>query len=119
VPQNELPEPVQPFTARDDRGEVVARQLSRLAREARVAVWEEQLRLADAAGIEQQLAGGGIARRVLRPDADVEVAHRNPGGPATPAGLDELALERQQTPEGGDCLRRGVFLEPCREAKVA
>src|SRR4029453_1565052 len=85
-----------------DRGEVIARQLTRLAREARLAVRGEDLRLADAARVNQQLAGAGVARRVLEADAEVELAERYPRCLARPASLDQLRVERQQAAECGD-----------------
>ena len=57
---------------------------------AQCAVREEQLRLADAARVEQQLARGRVARRVLRPDAELEVAERDPVRLAAPAAVDDL-----------------------------
>jgi len=56
---------------------VVARELSGLAREAGLAVGEEDLGLADAAGVEEDLARPGVARRILEADAEVEVAERD------------------------------------------
>src|SRR2546423_3040868 len=93
-PQHDLTEILQAFAALHDRREVVPGQLAGLAREAGRAVGKEQLGLAHAAGIEQELARRGIARRVLRSDPHVELAERDPGGLAAPARLDELALER-------------------------
>src|SRR5690348_11502988 len=119
VPQHELAELLQPLAALDDRREMIAGELTRLAREAGVAVREEQLGLADAAGVQQQLAGGRVAGRVLGPDAYVEVAHRDPRGLPAPARLDDLRVERQQLPECRDRLRCGVVLEPCGETEVA
>jgi len=67
VPEHELAELLQSLAALDDRGEVIAGELPGLACEAGGAVGKEQLCLADAAGVQQELAGRGIARRVLRP----------------------------------------------------
>ena len=103
-----------------DRGEVVAGELAHLAREAGRPVWEEDLDLREAAGIEEELARRGIAVRVLRADAKVELeAHGHPGGLAAPARLHELAAQRQQGAERGDRLRRGALLEARREAEAA
>src|SRR5206468_12152204 len=50
----------------DDGGEVVPGESAGLAREGAVAVREEELGLAYAARVEQELAGGGVCGRVLR-----------------------------------------------------
>ena len=89
------------FAALDDCREVVARQLTELAGEHRRAVGEQDLRLAVAAGVKQNLAGGRVTRRVLKADAELEVAERNPRRLTAPARLDQLALERQDALEGG------------------
>jgi len=57
---------------------VVARELARLARERARSVRQEQFRLADGAGIDEEFARRRIARGVLRPDADVVLAERDP-----------------------------------------
>src|SRR5919198_4363726 len=119
VPEHALAELLQALAALDDRREVVAGELSGLAREARVPVREQQLGLADAAGIQQQLAGRGVARRVLGADADVEVSEWDPSRLPAPARLDDLAVERQQAAERGDRLRRGFLLQPRGEVEVA
>ena len=103
-PEHEPADLLEGLSAVDDRREVVARQLAGLASEAGLAVGKEDLRLADAAGVDQQLAKAGIARRVLETDAEVELAERDPGSLARPASLDQLRVERQQPPE-----RRNVF----------
>src|SRR2546429_356917 len=76
--RGELPPPL------DDRQEVVPCQRPRLAREARLAVREEDLGLADAARIEEDLAGARVARGVLEADAEVELAEGNPRRLAAP-----------------------------------
>src|SRR5262249_2085936 len=119
VPENELAQFLQALAALDDRREVVAGELPGLTGEARVAVGEEQLGLADAARVEHELPGGWVARGVLRPDADVEVAHRDPRGLTAPARLDDLRVEREQAAERRHRLRPRLLLEPRREAEVA
>ena len=99
------------IAAFDNGGEVVACELARLAREAGLAVREEDLRLADAARVDQELTWPGIARRVLEPDPEIEVAERDPGSLTRPARLDQLRVEREQPAEGGDRLRRSLLLE--------
>jgi hypothetical protein len=63
----------------DDGEEVVASQLAGLAREVRAPVWDQDFCLADSARVQKDLAGTGIARRVLEWHADLEIAQRNPG----------------------------------------
>src|SRR5207248_10547002 len=87
-----------------------------LARELCRPVGEEKLHLADAAGVEQQLARRRVRGCVLRPDSDIELPKRDPAGLAAPARMDQLALERQQPPKGRDRLRRCTLLEPRLEA---
>src|SRR5438876_6541873 len=119
LPEEAPPERSQVLAALDDRREMVARERSRLAREADVPVREQELRLADAAGVEDDLARIRVARGVLRCDPEIEVAHRNPAALAAPAHVDDPRLERQQRPEGGDGLRRVRFLEARDEIEAA
>ena len=98
---------------------MVPRERAGLAREGDVAVRDEELRLADAAGEEDQLARARIARRVLRPDPDVELAHRDPAALAAPAHVDDLRLQRQHLSEGRDRRRRGLLLEARCEVEAA
>ena len=83
-----------------------------------VAVREKQLRLAHAAGIEQQLARRGVGRRVLRADAQLSVTPRDPGRLAAPANVDHPLLERQDRPERGDRERRVGLLEAGAEGEA-
>src|SRR5207302_914413 len=78
VPQRELAEPRQLLRAFDDRREVVRPQLTGLRREVAVAVRHQQLGLALPARVEGELAGVRVRRRVLRADAEVAVAPRDP-----------------------------------------
>src|SRR2546428_4320816 len=90
LPQRQLAELRQLLPAFHEGREVVRGELARLAREVAVAVREEQLRLADAAGIERELTRMWIARRVLRADPEVAVAPRDPVRLAAPAAMDDL-----------------------------
>ena len=111
LPEHAPAELAQLLVALDDRGEVVARERARLARERDVAVREQQLGLADAAGEDDQLARARVARRVLGAEPEVEVAPRDPAALAAPADVDDPRLERQQRAERRDRLRRGLLLE--------
>src|SRR5687768_2829404 len=119
VPEHPSAQLTQVLVAGDDRGEVIPRECTRLARERDVAVREQELGLADATGVEDQLAGTRVARGVLRPDAHVEVAHRDPPALARPAHVDDLRVERQHLAEGRDGLGRRVILEAGREGEAA
>src|SRR3954453_9509580 len=97
---------------------MVAGEEPGLARERGRAVGEQDLRLADPARIEEQLAGRRVARRVLGPEGDVAAAERDPARFAAPARVDDPALQRQQAPERGHRRRRELLLELRDEAVV-
>src|SRR4051812_34794076 len=115
LPQRLLAEGAQVLGALDDGEEVVAGELADDAREQAAAVREEDLGLAEAAGVEQDLAGRRVARVVLEPDPDVELPERDPGRLAAPAHVDDLLRERQELRERGARLRRALLLEARRE----
>src|SRR5262249_54636321 len=118
LPEHERAELAELLAAADDRRKVVAGQHAGLARELGRPVREQDLRLADAAGIEEQLARCGVRGCVLGADADGELAEGDPAGLTAPAGVDQLALERQEPPEGRDRPRRGAFLESRLEPRA-
>src|SRR5437667_315575 len=89
-----------------------------LAREGAVAVREEELRLAHAARVEEELAGRGVRGRVLGADADVELAEGNPRRLAAPARVDDATVEREEPAERGDGLGREVLLETGCEGQI-
>src|SRR5919112_3615921 len=95
----------------DDGEEMIAGELARLAGEANRAIGEEDLGLAHAARIEDQLPGGGEARGVLVADAEVEVSKRHPHGGAAPAHVHDLPHERKRAHERRAGLRGGRGLE--------
>src|SRR5262249_43764993 len=64
------------------------------------------------------LAGTRVARRILRREPEIEVAHRNPAALAAPAHMDDLRVEREQTAERLHGLRR-VVLEARDELEPA
>jgi len=61
-----------------DRGEVVARELACLARESRRSVRKQDLGLAEAARVQEKLAGRRVAGVVLVADVQGEVAEGDP-----------------------------------------
>src|SRR5262249_60460363 len=102
LPEELLPQVAQVLVAAHDRGEVVPGELSRLRREVDVAVREQDLRLADAARMEDDLARMRVAGRVLGAEPEIEVAERDPARLAAPAHVDDARLEREQPAERRD-----------------
>src|SRR3954447_21223239 len=84
-----------------DGQEMVPGELADDAREAGSPVREQDLRLAEAARVEQDLARCGVARVVLERQVGLEVAERDPGRLAAPADVEDLVAERQHRLEGG------------------
>ena len=56
----------------DDGQEVIASQLSDLAAEAHAAIGKQDLGLANAAGVEEELTRDGVARRILVAKAEIK-----------------------------------------------
>src|SRR5437879_929433 len=83
------------------------------------AVGQQNLGFADAAGIQDDLAGRGIAGVVLVGDAEIEIAERHPDSLAAPAYMDGLALERHRLAKGRAGLGRQLFLKTGLEREVA
>src|SRR5215510_9065982 len=98
---------------------MVAGELAHLAREMHAAIGEQDLGLADAAGIKDDLARRRIARMVLVGDAEIEIAQRHPDTLAAPAHMDRLALERHRLAERGHRPRRQLLLEAGVEHELA
>src|SRR5262249_51182864 len=119
VPEHLSTEVAEVLLPLDDRREVVARERAGLARERDVAVRHQELRLADAAWEDDQLAGARVARRVLGAEAEVQTAPRDPAALAAPAHVDDPRLERQQRAERGDGLRRVLLLEARDELEAS
>ena len=95
---------------------MVPGELACLAREHRRAERKQDLGLAQAAWVQQELARRWIAGLVLVAELEVEVAERDPACLAAPAGLDELGLERQHRAEPGAGFRRPLCLQAGRKA---
>src|SRR5207249_11229389 len=89
LPERQAAELGEVLGALDNRGEMVAGQRPCLRPESAVAVRKEQLRLRDAAGVAEELTGGGVAGGVLRADPEFSVAPRNPVRLAAPAAVDD------------------------------
>src|SRR4051812_24833811 len=112
LPEGHLAQRAQVLVALDHREEVVPGQLADDAREQAAAVGQEDLGLAEAAGVEEDLARRRVARVVLEADAELELAERDPRRLAAPAHVDDLLRVRQQLRERGAGLRRALLLEP-------
>src|SRR4029079_7412543 len=110
LPQRELPEVTQVLVAGGHGEDVVAGELAGHAGEAAVPVREQDLGLAHAAGVDQDLARRRVARGVLGPDAEIEVAERDPGRLAAPPHVDHTVPEGEAPAERLDRLRRAVPL---------
>ena len=85
---------------------MVAGKLSDLARESHPAIGEQDLGLADAAGIEDEFARCGEACVVLVAEAEIEIAERDPAALAAPADMDDALLVGEERLELGAGLRR-------------
>ena len=85
VPKGQPAQLGQVLGSRDDRQEVVAGELPELAGETDAAIGEQDLGLADATGVKEELTGCRVARRVLVAEAEVQVAERNPARLAAPS----------------------------------
>src|SRR5258707_13078438 len=111
LPQHQVAQLLQVFVAFDDGREVVAGELPHPAREQRRAVRKEDLGLAHAPGIEEQVARRRVAGVVLVTDVEVELAKRDPGRLPAPARLDDLRVQWQHRLELGAALWRELGLE--------
>src|SRR5260370_23684483 len=98
---------------------MIAGKLSHLARKMHAAIGQQNFGFADAAGIEDDLAGRGIAGVVLVTDAKIESSERHPDPLAAPAHMDGLALERHGFTKGRAGLGRQLLLEAGLEREVA
>src|ERR1700731_3405018 len=98
---------------------MIARELAHLAGETHAAIGQQDFRFADAAGIENDLAGRRIAGVVLVRDTEIEIAERHPYPLAAPADMDSLAFERHCLAERRAGLRSQLFLETRLEREVA
>jgi hypothetical protein len=93
-PKRHLAELGQILQPRCDRDEVVAGELAHFAGEMHAAISEQDLSLADPAGIKNDLTRRRIGCMVLVPDFEIHVAERDPHAFAAPADMDDVALER-------------------------
>src|ERR1700731_2868101 len=111
-----LAERTQLLAAFDDRQKVVARELADFAGETHIAVGQQNLSLADAAGIEDNLARRRIASVVLVFQTEIELAEGNPAPFPTPPHVNDPLPVRQHGPKLRAGLRRAFGFEACNES---
>jgi hypothetical protein len=94
----------------DDGQEVIASQLSDLAAEAHAAIGEQDLGLANAAGMEKELTRDGVACRVLVAKAEIKPAEWDPACLSAPPHVDQtLALGQHALKSGASQRGRRAF----------
>src|ERR1051325_1977243 len=103
------PQLLQPL---DHSEKMVAGERADLARKPRCAIGEQNLGLADPAGVEQDLSRRGVARRILVTDAEVEIAERDPAGLPAPAYMNDALAVGQHCLESLATARRRGALQP-------
>src|SRR5438067_2076147 len=91
---------------------MVAGELADLAGEAYRTIGKQDLGLAHPAGMQQDLAGCRIARRILVADPEIEPTQWDPAGFAAPAHMDDALTVRQHRLEPLAAARRGGALKP-------
>src|SRR6516162_11657774 len=96
-----------------------ARAVGDRARKMNAAIGQENFGLADAAGIENDLAGCRIAGVVFKADTEIEIAERHPYALAAPAHMDRLALERHRAAESRAGLGRQFLFEASLKREIS
>ena len=96
MPEDVFAEFGQPLTTLGDRDEVVAGELPHLRGEADAAIGEQDLGLADAARVENDLPGRRVAGVVLVADAEITVADNGCGLPADLDWIIMRCLEKER-----------------------
>jgi hypothetical protein len=98
---------------------MVTGELPNFAGEADRAIGQQDFRLADPAGIKDELTGRRVARRVLVTEAKIELAQWDPTGLAAPSRMNETLIVRQHAGEFRASPRRPGVLEAGGEGKWA
>src|SRR6266852_5781340 len=98
---------------------MVASELADLAGEANAAIGDEDLGLADASRVDNDLAGCREARVVLVVEAKIKIAERDPARLAAPAHMDDALAIGQEAGELRAGLRRRRAFEARGEAERA
>src|SRR5689334_8287217 len=91
---------------------MVAGQLPHLGSKAARSIREENLGLAVATGVEEDLTGSGVTGRILEADTKLKISEGNPRRLTAPANVNDLVAEGEPQPEGGTRLRCGLVLHP-------
>ena len=81
---------------------MIARQLSHLAGEAAASIGQDDLGLAVAARIEQDVSDRRMAGVILEADAELEFAQRDPDTLAAPADVNDFLAIGQELEESLD-----------------
>src|SRR5262249_12316498 len=100
LPEDTVPQRRQVLASAFHSREVIAGELAHLAGEDARTVREEDLRFADSARVEKELAGCGEAGVVFIGQVEVQVSERDPAGLTTPATVDEHCADREHGEEG-------------------
>src|SRR5215212_1504745 len=119
LPQRHFAKRSQLLQSFDNGQKMVAGELADLAREPGGAIGEQDLGLADPAGMQQYLARRRIARRILVADPEIERAERDPARLAAPAHMDNALMVRQHRLEPLAGSRRGGPLKPGHKRETA
>src|SRR5882762_1189712 len=98
---------------------MVSGELTHFAGEVYPAIGQQNLGLADAARIKDDLTRGRIAGVIFIPDAKVEIAERKPDALAAPPDMDHLTFERHRAAKRGTGLGRQLIFETCVERELA
>ena len=103
----------------DDGQEVIASQLSDLAAEAHAAIGEQDLGLANAAGMEEELTRNGVTRGVLVAEAEIKPTEWDPACLSAPSARGSTLAVRQHALKSEASQRsRGAF-KACPERERA
>src|ERR1700679_2944205 len=106
VPQHQLAERTHLIAALDDRQKMISRELTDLAGETHIAIGEQDLGFAGAAGIENDLDGRRIAGVVLVAQPKIEIAELEPAPFPAPAHMNDPFFVRQHATKLRAGLRR-------------
>src|SRR5262249_3174101 len=105
LPQGQTAKLGQLLDSFDDGQEVIASELPNLTGETDAAIGQQDFSLADAAGVDEQLTRGGVARRILVAEIEVKPTERDPAGFAAPSHVDQPIPVRQHALKSGACPR--------------
>src|SRR6202011_4316227 len=119
LPQGQAAELGQVLDSFYDGQEVIASKLPDLAGETDAAIGEQDFSLADAAGVEEELTRGGIARRALVAEAEVKPTEWDPACFAAPPHVDQALPVWQHALKSGASQRGGVAFKASPERKCA